>query len=97
MHQKINHHLEIIKRSFGAEKLDAPIARQLELVADVVEDVLLAVDRQTRLEVVERTNGILVQGETLLQREGPHRLVENVAAREVENPAVVLIPGQEPE
>ena len=97
MHQKINHHLEIIKRSFDAEKLHAPIARQLELVADVVEDVLLAVDRQTRLEVVERPNGILVQGEALLQREGPHRLVENVAAREVENPAVVLIPGQEPE
>ena len=79
------------------KKLDAAVAWQLELVSDVVKDVLLAVDRQTRLEVVERPNGILVQREALFERVGPHSLVEHVAAREVEYPAVVLILGQEPD
>jgi len=89
---------EIFKKLFWDSKggLDASIFRLLELVANVVEDVLLAVDRQTRLEVVQRPDGVLVQGKALLQGKGPHRLVEDVATGEVEDPAVVLILRQEP-
>jgi pyoverdine/dityrosine biosynthesis protein Dit1 len=39
--------------------------RRFVLEADVVEDVFLAADRQRGVEVVERPDGVLVQGEAL--------------------------------
>ena len=66
------------------------------LVADVVEDVFFARHWQGGAEVVEGSDGILVEGETLLQSFGPHRLVEHVAAGEVEDSTKILIFGEKP-
>jgi len=67
------------------------------LVTDVVKDVFFARYRKWRLEVVQWPDGVLVEGEALLQGMSSHSLVEDVAASEVEDAAVILIFGKEPE
>ena len=72
---------------------DIPLVRRLVVVADIVEDLLLAGDRQ-RLQrhgaLVEGPDGVLVELEAHLQGARPHGFVEHVAAGEVEQAAVEL-------
>ena len=66
-----------------------------ELEVDVIEDVLLALHLQ-RGVAVQLPDGVFVEGEALFERARPHRLVEHLAAGEVENSAVELLSGKEP-